>query len=70
MALRPTRKEKEHVISEIYKAIQKGELKVSPEDVRLITDPEHLALYEFVDTFYQMGKTVEIISKYFKRTKE
>jgi hypothetical protein len=70
MALRPVSKKKEYVITKIYQSIQQGKVDgVSQKDVIIVTDPELVSLYDFVDTFYHIGKAIETIFKYF-RSKE
>ena len=71
MTIRPSRKELEYVTSKIFEAIQKGQVPgVTPNDVRLITEPEHLALYDMVDLGYRSTKTANEIIGFFKKSTE
>jgi len=66
MAIRPSGKKKD-VIEKIYQAIQEGKIKdVNQADVILVTDPEILSLYDFMDMFYHIGKAMESIFNYLK----
>jgi hypothetical protein len=68
MTIRPARKELEYITSRIVEAIQKGQVPgVTTSDITLITDPEHLAIYDSVDLMYKTVKTGSSILEYFKK---
>jgi len=68
MTIRPAKKDLEYVTSRIFEAVQKGQVPgVTTSDITLITEPEHLAIYDSVDMMYKTVKAGSNIIEYFKK---
>jgi len=70
MSLRP-KEGREGKIVDIYKAVVDGKVPgVSPEDVILVTDKDHLELYDIADFSFEVEKGVDYLRNFFQKVKK
>jgi hypothetical protein len=64
MALRAVDESKSVKVIELYRRVAEGKIPgITPDDIKLVSDPKHLALYQLADIVHAGQNVLECIAR-------